>query len=163
MTDAKVVIKGAGSYLERPIKLVMVSVRSSFIPADELIASTVLMIFNTAAPDETTLKSFFEKIISRMPLSVMIAGRNAEQHFDLLLHLLSTNQHEKHTMTYLGEEDELKNTLWQFLHTSYPAEERFEEWKEYLIMIVGENEESQRILSKTVSLIKSSKPNLNVS
>ena len=77
------------------------------------------------------------------PLGIFIAGNNSRRGFDRLLSILSSKNDNKHIMTGFFDKKSIEENLELFLISSWPSEDRFDEWENYNILMVGHETSAQ--------------------
>lgn len=88
---------------------------------------------------QATVASYLPHLIAAQPLAIAVFGVNSELAFDNLLQLLSTpSESMPHIMTSRLDEPALSDALDAFLAGTWPSSERFNEWDDYVIVVLGE-------------------------
>ncbi len=88
------------------------------------------------------IREMLMQIIKQEPTAIMIAGKDSETWFEEVLIILSEKANSKQIMTYHAD-GEMSSAIESFLHNALPSEERFDEWKRYVII----TDESHRVMS----------------
>jgi hypothetical protein len=139
-----------GTHLGREVRSV------GFDGADDsvgLVANQSLMLINIVDGDLTSAAQtrLTEQIVRLQPLGVFFTGPLAERMFDGLLHALDRPGEVQSVMTNFSS-DVLTEAVEQFLISTWPAEDSWERWQDYLLVNVGGSantlEEAARSLVK---------------
>lgn len=93
-------------------------------------------------------------IVNKEPLSITLSGENASFHFDYLLNFLSIVSSTKHIMTGLIDDKDIQEIVETFLISTWPSEERFDEWTSYNILFITNDLNDSSLLDK-INLILS--------
>ena len=125
-----------GGYLGRAIRIAEISAFER-LPPDQLLDSVMLVFFgNNFEPDENGL-AFLESLVQQQPLAITVCGSGARKAFDSLISQLSDGKIREHTMTKLFEANDFELAIEDLLQATWPSEDRFDEWKSYSILSVG--------------------------
>ncbi len=119
------------------------------IDADILNNSTIMII--TDEIDTIKLRYKLKYILQYNILSVTIMEINKMGLFDFIIDILSKLETSIHTMTYRSHSIVLVEAIEEFLMSSFPAEERFDEWKKYYILA---NKKRFREISNAIDALK---------
>jgi hypothetical protein len=117
---------------------------------DSYSSSSVLFYFGKEAFSDTDTERLFDSLLSRQPLAVTVAGKYAERYFDMLLKVQSRLDSKAHTMTYRIDDDDLEEVVWKFLNTSFPDDERFDDWKAYCVLSFEREQLFQHSLVRSI-------------
>ncbi len=88
------------------------------------------------------IREMLLQIIKQEPTAIMRAGKDSETWFEEVLIILSEKENCKQIMTYHAD-GEMSSAIESFLHNALPSEERFDEWKRYVII----TDEPHRVMS----------------
>lgn len=127
-------MKQLGVYLDKPV--IYLNVCKNMETIDLTTVSHSIVMLNVQ--DEHLAyfeENICEELLSVMPIAILVVGANARYLFDMLLQILSKSNIVKHIMTNIAISDELDAL---FLST-IPDEGRFDEWKSYMIIDIGDN------------------------
>jgi hypothetical protein len=133
--------KVIGSYFGREVLYKSTSLyEKQLIP--ELSTSVVLVRFDDATIDDKQFELFLNHIIQAELLSITLCGINTDKYFGKLLEMLSVMSDKKHIMTYISKPE---NCLDDFFLASWPAEERHDDWQNYIVIEVGGSDLEQAL------------------
>lgn len=128
----------------------------------DLSHAVVLLWLGESSWDPEQLKIAIKRLAASKPLNLTIAGARSDDGFRILLETLSALPTNKHIMTGVltntdvkdPEEDSpiVKDAIEQFLIATWPDEERFEDWSEYQIVVIGRPDLSQQIRHVVVEM-----------
>lgn len=125
-----------GTFLGRAVKTSAITSGTTARLSYDIYPSLVLVYICSILKDKG-VESLLENLIKLEPMAIVLAGVNADLAFDYLLHTLSCYPTKKHIMTKLCESQEISEVAEDFLSATWPAEERFDEWNAYSILVVG--------------------------
>jgi hypothetical protein len=134
-----------GDYLGREVRLRRFESPNVFEVGGNL-ASSVVLVFSCGAlsnPDE--MKPMLSSLLKMMPLAVAFGGSDSRLAFDGALEILSRMREGPHTMTKLSSATDCVELIEDFLQATWPAEERFAEWKTYSVLVFGSVELSDEL------------------
>jgi hypothetical protein len=134
-----------GSYLGRRVKIAAI-ISDETVFSNKDISSSILLVYFCSISNSVSIEALLEKLISIEPMAIAFAGESAENVFSSALHFLSYHQTKSHIMTKLCAPNEFPELAEDFLSATWPAEERFDEWDSYSIVLVGCNNSSYSIL-----------------
>ncbi len=125
-------VRDVGTYLGRAVQVIHVEDLCGF----EWQRSTVLISTSEFA-DAPSIKGVIEKAFEGEALSVFVCGPGAEEAFSFMLDLQSRLVGQRHTMTYLSD-NQFPECIEEFFASAWPSQDRFEEWSSYLIPFSAE-------------------------
>lgn len=88
-------------------------------------------------------------VLEKEPLAVVIGGSGAEHFFDLLLAALARTKPVRTIMTRFVEMD-VAAAAENFLHATWPSEDRFSEWQTYVALTFGEAQDLRNALGRLI-------------
>lgn len=108
---------------------------------DRTLSSSLILLvlerpFLDAAEDEK--EAFLCDLLGSFPLAMVFFGGGSSLAFDFTLKLQSKREISPHTMTKLSSMSVPKEAIEDFLQATWPSEERFDEWKSYSVLVVGD-------------------------
>jgi hypothetical protein len=124
------------TYVGREIRMTGVSSTNAWHP-EPLTHSTLLVMFEHEFEPTVAGRTFLASLIGQLPLAVVVCGNGARAAFDALICELSKAPTPKHIMSKLCEEQTVEDCVDDFLRATWPADERFDEWDSYQILVVG--------------------------
>ena len=124
-------------YLDRPVTCAELT--SVEAPLDDL-QSFLVLVFLARDLSVAEQESLVRTLVDARPLSVCMCGHQAEDMFDRLLQALAVPDWAlgKHIMTMFLETS-LQESLEDFFYSSFPSEDRWDEWLGYKILVFGED------------------------
>lgn len=127
--------KKIGHYIERDVHLI----ESKYLLTDydDLSNSSVLLWLQTKK-HLMTLRSYLRQLIEKKPLVLFLGGLYAEAGFDHLLDELSRGAPSFQVMTRYSEQS-LEDCLEEFFQASWPSEDRFDDWKNYIVSMESQD------------------------
>lgn len=128
--------KKTGDYLDKSI-YILPPILMENLREEDFSSSALLLYFTDNQFSDFELDKFFNNLLKSAPLVVHIAGKNADKYLTNILNNRILNENKKHTMTYLTEEHKNIELISNFFYASWPSEERFDEWKDYKIIVIG--------------------------
>jgi hypothetical protein len=127
-----------GEYLGREVRIAGVANLDRFA-LDQLHDSVLLVVFGRDfVPDEKG-QAFLKLLVQHQPLAITVCGIGARKAFDSLISVLADGRELKHIMTKLFEENHIESAVEDLLQSTWPSEDRFDEWKSYVALGVGNN------------------------
>lgn len=127
-----------GDYLGRNIQVGSSKDLKCTMPTCSLAESLLLVVLGLPFHDEGSRRRFLSMLIGTTPLAIVVYGQDASLAFNTLITLLSESHSPKHIMTKLLEEQPTDEALKEFFQATWPSEERFDEWKQYSVILTGE-------------------------
>jgi hypothetical protein len=87
---------------------------------------------------EVQHRDLISSLIDLEPQSIVLWGKNATLAFDLLISILSRPEVETglHIMTNFLDDEELEAAVGSFLRSTWPTEDRFDDWTRYVILSI---------------------------
>ena len=126
-------MESLGRYIGREIRLVMSFEDSAEVPALAVDGAVVLVWLNQLYFPNSRVSPLFKRLVSRSPLALLLGGSGACEAFDVVLRLLAdVDCNAKHTMTKWSPEP-MVDCVSELLQSTWPADERFDEWVAYAI------------------------------
>jgi hypothetical protein len=125
-----------GTYLDRELL-------SAQIPdgmeadRDALREATVLMFFSRPYDPASDGKKL-QSVLSSAPLALAVAGVNSRSAFDNLINFVATPKSGPHVMTGLFETSDVSEAASLFLRSTWPANDRFDDWRRHVILVIGD-------------------------
>lgn len=145
--------KQIGVYLGRGISLYESS-HLYEIEISDLSFATVLLWLNDHLWSKDEFIATVNSLIQANPLSVVVAGEHVEESFDCLLAVQSRLPSSlPHFMTGIINASVFYEIAYEFLIATYPSDERFDVWKEHLIIVVGDNQSRQEIVRSITQMV----------
>lgn len=126
-----------GIYLGRVVRAIQVpsNCGGSFNENTSLSSSLVLIYFGLKLP-LVDVDRLLEDLARHAPLAIVLAGKGAEAAFDHLIDILGRRPTERHVMTKLCLQQDVSEFASDFLSATWPAEDRFDEWKTYSVFVL---------------------------
>ena len=135
----------SGEYLERGIQVGILDDLNCALPAGSMSESLVMVCLGVPFPDDASSRQFVSMLIATSPLAIVFYGHDAERAFDILISLLTEDGPRTHIMTKYIKEQPVDEALGTFLKAIWPSEERFDDWKNYSVLVTGEFKASEII------------------
>lgn len=150
--------KQLGIYTDRPVILKELTDINELIYRDCSNAVMLIWLSNNSWNVEQ-FEDFVKRLALNGVLNITVAGWKVDDAFSALITTLSVLPTEKHIMTSKIAESDIKdqiedsvvikNTIEMFLVNSWPSIERFDDWEESHIVVVGDSNLSQEIVKLT--------------
>jgi hypothetical protein len=86
-----------------------------------------------------------EKMIKKEVIAICVSGKRVDEQFDILIDTQSTMSTKKHTMTYMFDEKNIENILENLFWVVITDGERWDSWKNYLIICIDDQNISDKI------------------
>jgi hypothetical protein len=83
------------------------------------------------------VRALVKELVSQQPMAVVVHGSEARAAFALLISELSDGTPRKHVMTKLSQTNDFGTAIEELLHSTWPSEDRFDDWTQYSIVVVG--------------------------
>lgn len=131
-----------GAYLDRKVLLANLADLPGTGDNLQLSDATVLVLYSKVYAGSDADKNWLRALVSSQPLAIAVAGAGARRAFDDLIELLSTPEPGEHTMTGVFDTADVKETISGFLYSTWPAEERFDNWKKLAVLVVGHDDDT---------------------
>lgn len=129
--------KVLGEYLGREVRIARFS---ECLTLDQLDDSLVLVVFGDEFVSDEKGYRLLDSLAQRQPLAITVCGAGARKAFDLLIAILSDGRELKQIMTKYFDGEQIESAVEDFLHSTWPSEDRFGEWSKYAIVIVGNSD-----------------------
>lgn len=130
-----------GTYLERTVRATIMSLGDdSSFSDDKSLLNSIALIYIESIHCDVKVNRLIESLVIQAPLAIVLAGEAADETFDYLLNILDRYPTEKHVMTKLCTQIDLSEILMDFLSATWPSEDRFDEWRDYSLIVIGANE-----------------------
>lgn len=130
---------GLGNYLNRPIRIAAIPGLDASFLGDHLSSSMVMIILKGDAGNNTPARDeFLKSLLSYHPLTICFAGEDAKRNWNLLMDFRASSKALDEgplTIMSFAEEKTLPEALEGFFWGVSPAEERFDDWKNYSILV----------------------------
>ena len=126
-----------GAYLERDVYYFHMETLQDWDQKIVLNGSTVLLKNNNGDFTQAQQMAFFKNVIEKEPLLISVSGDDADRKFDLILEILSTSKSTNQILTKCLDEGSLDEWVENFIKSSWPAEERMDDWVNYTIIELG--------------------------
>ena len=130
-------LQNIGSYLGRQMVLGQVMRPTEETDALQLIDATILVLYGESYTGSELDRQFLVKLTLSSPLAIAVGGSGARKAFDALIDISSKAKSHDHIMTGLFEDVSIDDAIEQFLFSTWPAEERFDDWKKVAILTIG--------------------------
>jgi hypothetical protein len=124
-----------GNYLDRQIKLIVISELSEIDRVDVAYSLILLLLYKSNWRVED-FQSALEVLASKQVLGITVAGEKVGNSFSIMLDTLGSLA-GPHIMTGVSREQNMASVVEKFLVATYPSEERFDEWQGYSFIVVG--------------------------
>lgn len=144
-----------GEHLNIPVYISLLE-KLDDIKKENFSSSTVLLYFGNDNFDVSQVDDFFNNLLETVPLAVHFAGKNSDKYFGLIFNNKILNENKKHTMTYVTEENKVNEWMSDFLYSSWPSEDRFDEWKDHRIIVIGNSALYSKLCKKIPEFLGSS-------
>src|SRR5262245_6538396 len=143
-----------GTYLVRPVILQELTELSE-LASDDISHAVVLLWLDRGRWNVRGLEEAIRKLASTGVLNITTAGWEADESFSTLLTVLAPLLINNHIMTGVIKDTDIKDPIEDslmikdavetFLVSTWPDEERFDDWTEYRIIVVGRPDLSREI------------------
>lgn len=143
--------KNLKRYSNKEVRYKNIKTLDDYTKENSLQETILILHFAKKNFTDDNLDKFFDKIISDLPLVVIIMGEDSSEYFYKLLEALSIKKTKKHIMTNLFDSSNFYELFDETLKGVWPAEERFNSWVHYSVLHVGnssEQKEIERVLNK---------------
>lgn len=137
-----------GQYLDRSVKIGKINSLEEYSRNSSLASSNVMLCFDVLDLMDLKLKSFYEQLAQSHPLTILICGKNSENNFSILLDSIYSKKSKKFIMTAVNKDENMQEWIEQLFWATWPSEERFDEWKENRILVIGDDNFYNKIKSK---------------
>jgi hypothetical protein len=122
--------------LGRTVQVAVAERSSELQDCMNLSDSTVMLLLGNGAERNGEVERVLSSVLAAAPLALMLFGANASTSFDRMLSL-QARLRTPHVMTKLAHSPDLPEAIDEFLHATWPSEERFHQWRTYSILIIG--------------------------
>ena len=130
--------RSCGEYIDRILRIVGLNTLGEFCTNSSLSSCLLFICFDDCKTSKRDFRIFLEKTVPLNPLAIIIAGKCATDYFDEMLNYLDNRKGKLHIMTGINESLDIDDWKTQFLQGTWPAEERFDSWKEYAVIAIGD-------------------------
>src|SRR5947209_357467 len=135
-----------GSYLRRGVEFLGIGSFANFQVSPSTSQSLVMVLFQEKNIKLEHLTSFLDVLSGSLPLAIAVSGPDSRAVFDYMLRLLGSKSLGAHIMTKLCDEGNVSDALNCFFWSTWPSEERFDEWKNYSVVAVGDESYQEAVL-----------------
>ena len=118
-------------HLGRIVDVLDLQTATSVAEQEDLGDALVLIWFGDCGEDR--IESIVDKVIAQRPLAITLWGDDPDGLFAYLLKATEVVPAGPHVMTG-GPAADLRECIWTFLNATWPAEERFDLWRRYVIL-----------------------------
>ncbi|OGN62288.1 MAG: hypothetical protein A3F40_02065 [Chlamydiae bacterium RIFCSPHIGHO2_12_FULL_27_8] len=132
-----------GSYINRDVVFTQLNNINEYNLLS--LKNSVLLVYLDAELN-SKIDQFIENLINSKPLAIDLSGKYAKKMFDELIEKLSSTETNHHIMTKFDENDKILEIIEDFLFSTWPSEECFDNWKFYHIIFVGDNKNSTKFI-----------------
>jgi len=125
-------MQSIGTYIDRELRIMTAGeVRSQ--EAKRVLSEGIVLLWavDKVAPDSGA--TILKEVASARPLAMFVCGPAAQQAFETLLAHLASLETQPHIMTRVSEESS-DACVEELLQAVWPAEERFDEWRGYVLL-----------------------------
>ena len=153
-----------GTYLDRPVILQELAELSE-LASDGISHAVVLLWLDRGRWNAPGLEEAIRKLASTGVLNITAAGWEADESFSTLLTVLALLPINNHIMTGVIKDTDIKDPIEDslmikdavetFLVSTWPDEERFDDWTEYRIIVVGRPNLSREIHHSVMEMVNS--------
>lgn len=126
-----------GSYLDRPVRATRLFSIGECCLDTHLSSSLLLICFDGRCISEGEFLAFLKKVVPLCPLSLIVASDLAAVYFDKMIAYLSRANLQCQIMTNFNDSSDPKFWISEFFQSTWPAEDRFDRWQEYAIVVIG--------------------------
>lgn len=86
-----------------------------------------------------------KKMLDKEVIAICVSGERVKEQFDLLIDTQSLISTDRHTMTYVFDDKNIESVLESLFWGVITDAERWESWKCYLIIVIGDTDVSSDI------------------
>jgi hypothetical protein len=131
--------KSLGRFTERDIRLSFLDSVWDVEADSSLTGSLVLLHLRGEWGNVDGLRQAIRKLCEVTPLVVTVSGANASTAFVVLLDELQQALPRVQVMTKSSAGESFREVVEDLLTATWPSEERFDDWSNYSILVVGKN------------------------
>jgi hypothetical protein len=152
-----------GIYLGRPVILKELPELDELATDDDVSHAVVLLWLDRKHWDGRQLEEAIKRLASTNVLNITIAGWRADEAFSMLLTVLAPLPTNKHIMTGVISDTDIKDPIEgslmikdaveTFLVSCWPDEERFDDWTEYQIVVIGRPDLAREIRHSVIEIV----------
>jgi hypothetical protein len=125
-----------GTYCGRAVWIARLEESDAASGIGSLCDSTLLVVLKAGAVSGAGGEALFRSLAVAQPLSICLFGAAADAAFDTLLGVLSRFSSDGHIMTKLCHGETFQESLDDFLGSSWPSEDRHDNWTHCRIVVV---------------------------
>lgn len=137
-----------GNFLDREVRVIELGPDLLLREKFQLSDSVAMLCIDVPGINVQMLNSFLKDLVLASPLAILVSGQHARVIFDVLLELLANPERRSHIMTKLCDALDVSECVQEFFWATWPAEERFDNWKAYTTVIVGKPPFSASIMAQ---------------
>jgi hypothetical protein len=150
-----------GVYLGRTIRIRYLTVLESLADVDTAPSfkkTEMMLYFSRGYEGSPADKKLVQAAMELKPLALVLAGAGASRAFDTAMAVLCDSERRSHdlVMTSFVQEETPSVIAESLLYGTWPAEDRFDGWSNYSILIVGEAGEQGSVLVQAFRVAASS-------
>lgn len=123
------------AYSERPVTCTQLSSAEPLRPKS--LESSVALFYISNALEDAEREKLVKSILSANPLAAYLCGASAEDLFDQLLLALDAPSDAQPMMTNFSDLP-VQGLIEEFFTSTWPPEEREEQWADYKLLVYGE-------------------------
>jgi hypothetical protein len=130
-----------GVYVGLPVRLQGANNLTEVLPKN-LSGAIVLLWLGDSSWKTRDLKAMIIRLAEKKPLAIVVAGERTNESFEVLLETLSVIETPDHIMTGVIHHDD---SISDFFVATFPDQLRFDDWQEYFVIAVGNQDLQQQI------------------
>lgn len=138
-----------GTYLDRLVCVTGLLSLEEFCTDANLSSSLLLTCFEDRNTCDEEFLTFLDKVVPLCPLSLSVSGVFAASYFDSMIVYLDKINVKCQIMTRFNDSTELECWLMELFQATWPAEENFNLWSRYSIVVVGSKVFQEQMFSTT--------------
>lgn len=141
-----------GTYLGRFIEYSEISTFNDLPQGLSFLDATLLIDVEVPFSSEDEEHAFFRRLGSASPLAVLVAGVNAARVWSRLVDFWELERPILHIMTAYTDTRDVIEAVRQLFWATWPNEERWDDWRSCLVLLVGDDSRRKPLLDAVASL-----------
>lgn len=126
-----------GKYLDKNVNIASTNLESLQLPTGSLHAMVVFVSIDAPMLPDILADRCISGLLATRPLTLVFYGRGSEALVEKFIQYLNQNPQKEFTFVLHSHESRLEDALEDFFISAWPPQERWDDWKEYLVLVLG--------------------------
>jgi len=127
----------AGKYLSRNVYVATATFENLQLTEGALQSMVVFVSMDEPDLSNAIIAQCIPALLAARPLTLIFFGKGSDDLSEGLVRYLNQNPQERFTFVLHSHETTLEEALDSFFTSAWPPQERWDDWKEYLVLGIG--------------------------